>query len=278
MSEQSSMVVTSGESARHLQVAREVATACKEIVESSHVVIQKRKYVKVEGWQAIANGFGCTAAARDVEKVYDPASGELSGFRAIGEVRRQSDGVVLATGEGFVGADEPVWFGGIGDVFNKRTRKWETKNYKARAEYGVRAMAQTRAISRACRAAFAFIVVMINKDFSTTPAEEVAVDDEPFAERADDPANRGGGEQQAANESGARATTRWQDVVCSFGKAGGPLRDKTLGQLTPANRRWLYDKFVSMEFAKLSEKDKAMTIGLKLWAAETGATSDDQQS
>ena len=34
-------------------------------------------------------------------------------------------------------------------------------------------MAQTRAISRACRSAFAHVVVMMNAGLSTTPAEEV---------------------------------------------------------------------------------------------------------
>src|SRR3546814_13737348 len=34
-------------------------------------------------------------------------------------------------------------------------------------------MAQTRAISRACRSAFAHVVVMIDADLATTPAEEV---------------------------------------------------------------------------------------------------------
>jgi hypothetical protein len=37
-------------------------------------------------------------------------------------------------------------------------------------------MAQTRAISRVCRSAFAFVVVLIDSDLSTTPAEEIAED------------------------------------------------------------------------------------------------------
>ncbi len=64
-----------------------------------------------------------------------------------------TDGAVLATAEGFVGDDESTW--------------------ASRAEYAKRAMAQTRAISRACRSAFAFVVVLIDSDLSTTPAEEV---------------------------------------------------------------------------------------------------------
>jgi hypothetical protein len=37
-------------------------------------------------------------------------------------------------------------------------------------------MAQTRAISRVCRSAFAHVVVLIDSDLSTTPAEEVPFD------------------------------------------------------------------------------------------------------
>src|SRR3546814_16249625 len=42
-----------------------------------------------------------------------------------------------------------------------------------RADYAIRAMAQTRAITRACRSAFAHVVVMIDADLATTSAEEV---------------------------------------------------------------------------------------------------------
>jgi hypothetical protein len=74
-----------------------------------------------------------------------------------------SDGQLISTAEGFVGEDEAVWFGGQVD----------NKSYPKRAEYAIRAMAQTRAISRACRSAFAHVVVMMNKGLATTPAEEV---------------------------------------------------------------------------------------------------------
>ena len=134
--------------ATHHRAATDAAGLCGEIVKRTAKQIQGRKYVQVEGWQSIANAFGCFAAARDVERVQ-------GGFRAVGEVRRVVDGavLVLSTAEGFVGDDEKTWAG--------------------RHEYAKRAMAQTRAISRACRSAFAFVVTLIDGDLSTTPAEEV---------------------------------------------------------------------------------------------------------
>lgn len=124
----------------------DVAGACREIVKATAQRIGNRDYVRVEGWQAIAVAHGCVASAKGVEKVD-------GGFRCIGEVRKMENGQVISQAEGFVGDDETMWAG--------------------RPEYARRAMVQTRAISRACRSAFAHIVVLIDRNLSTTPAEEV---------------------------------------------------------------------------------------------------------
>jgi hypothetical protein len=126
--------------------ASDVAGFCKDIVLRTAQNIQGRKYVRVEGWQSIANAYGCVASAKDVERVE-------TGFRAIGQVRRMDTGIVIAEAEGFVGDDEKTW--------------------SKRDEYAKRAMAQTRAISRACRSAFAFVVTYMDAGLETTPAEEV---------------------------------------------------------------------------------------------------------
>ena len=136
--------------------ATDVAGVCAEIVKRTARHIQGRKYVQVEGWQSIAATYGCIASSTKVEKVE-------GGTKAVGELRRISDGALLATAEGFVGEDEPTWYGGElrGKVLPKR------------ADFAIRAMAQTRAISRVCRTAFAFVVVMIDSKLGTTPAEEM---------------------------------------------------------------------------------------------------------
>tara|TARA_R110000796_G_scaffold38251_2_gene96412 strand:+ start:1338 stop:2177 length:840 start_codon:yes stop_codon:yes gene_type:complete len=137
--------ITNQASANYRQ-STDVAGICKQIVVATAQRIGKSKYVKVEGWQAIATAHGCVASARDVERLE-------TGFRAIGEVRRMDTGTVISTAEGFLGDDEEMW--------------------SSRPEYARRAMAQTRAISRACRSAFAHVVVLIGEGLSTTPAEEV---------------------------------------------------------------------------------------------------------
>lgn len=138
------------------RMSTDAAGLCREIVVATASTIQGRKFVSVEGWQAIAIAHGCTAGARDVERIE-------GGVRAVGEIRRMCDGQLIAVAEGFVGEDEPTWFGG-----NSRG-----KTLPKRADYAIRAMAQTRAISRACRSAFAHVVVMMKANLSTTPAEEV---------------------------------------------------------------------------------------------------------
>jgi len=146
--ESTQLAVSSGtqHQVSHHRQATEVASVCKEIVTRTAQNIQGRKYVRVEGWQSVANAFGCVASAKDVERTE-------TGYRAIGQVRRMDTGAVICEAEGFVGDDERTW--------------------AKRDEYAKRAMAQTRAISRACRSAFAFVVTMMDAGLETTPAEEV---------------------------------------------------------------------------------------------------------
>lgn len=147
------------------RASTEAATICKEIVVNTSSNIQGKNYVAVEGWQAIAIAHGCALSAKDVERID-------GGVRAVGEVRRMSDGQIIATAEGFVGEDEAVWFGGT------QTNKWgKTTEHQKRPDYAIRAMAQTRAMSRAGRTAFAHVVVMMNAGLATTPAEEMVTFD-----------------------------------------------------------------------------------------------------
>ena len=134
--------------AQHNQAA---ANACREIVLRTAQAIQGHRYIRVEGWQAIANALGFFVGAGEVRREVD-AQGTVTGWTAAGYVRDR-EGRTIATGEGYVGRDE---------------KRWSTA-----AEYACRAMAQTRAQSRAARGAFAFIAVMVDANLKTTPAEEV---------------------------------------------------------------------------------------------------------
>jgi hypothetical protein len=145
---------------QHYDTAHAVADRCRAIVTATAMEIQGRKFVRVEGWQAIATAHGCIASSGEVRFTEE-------GCSAIGQVRRMDTGAVICEAEGFVGKDEPVWFGGTVTKYGKTT------NYDKRPDYAIRAMAQTRAISRACRSAFAHVVVIMGGGLETTPAEEV---------------------------------------------------------------------------------------------------------
>ena len=130
----------------NIKKSTDVAGACKEIVSRTSIKIQNRKYVPVEGWMAIATAHGCNLSATDVKAVE-------GGISARGIVRRISDGLILGEAEGFVGDDEKTW--------------------SNRPLFARRAMAQTRAMSRAARSVFAHVVVLMDAGLETTPAEEM---------------------------------------------------------------------------------------------------------
>lgn len=193
--ESNQLAVSSGTSHQlaHQRQATEIAAICKGIVTKTAQNIQGRKYVRVEGWQSIANAYGCVASARDVERVE-------TGFRAIGQVRDMKTGTVIAEAEGFVGDDERTW--------------------SKRDEYAKRAMAQTRAISRACRSAFAFIVTYMDAGLETTPAEEVPHDG--FADAAPRPVSY----QRPAAPAPRTTDEDVIDVVAERVEPKAPIRKK----------------------------------------------------
>jgi hypothetical protein len=140
------VISTAAEARQLMERASGVAAAAKQIVTATAIDIAGKKYVKVEGWMAVAAAYGCIASSEEPLRLD-------TGYQARGVVRRMSDGVILATGYGFVGDDEITW--------------------ADRPEYARRAQCQTRAISRACRSAFAFVVVLMQAGLETTPAEEM---------------------------------------------------------------------------------------------------------
>jgi hypothetical protein len=215
-----------------MTMAAHVAGVCKEIVGKTAITIQGRKYVKVEGWQAIAVAHGCFAGAGESERVYDD-SGELIGWKANGYIRN-GQGITIGTGEGFVGLDEVDRDGG--------------QTWGSRAEYACRAMAQTRATSRAARSVFAHIVVMMNAGLETVPAEEV---------------NEQTG-QPESDRSGNKSTTEpiydWRDVKVHWSKHKG----KQLGELSSASLGWFQKWEPQPHNGRVSAADRRLRRALNI--------------
>lgn len=244
-----------------IRKATDIASVCREIVTQTAVTIQDRQYVKVEGWMSIATAHGCTASARDVEKVE-------GGVRAIGEIRRIDNGQVIATAEGFVGEDEATWFGGVISTRNG------DKTLPKRPDYAIRAMAQTRAISRACRTAFAHVVVMMDAGLSTTPAEEVPAggfDNSPQADQRAASA-KPVSVPRDADAGGYKLPdgVRWQDVPVHFGKNKGVK----LGDLEDNTIEWYLKKWEPKPYGSntdISAADKLLLAAVNAWADEGSA-------
>jgi hypothetical protein len=224
------------------RASTDAASLCKAVVLETAMTIQGRKYVKVEGWQSIAIAHGCVASAESVERVNDPA---CPGYRAIGSVKRMDTGATIATAEGFVGDDESTW--------------------AKRPVYAKRAMAQTRAISRACRSAFAHVVVMMNAGLSTTPAEEVpqeGFDDAPAPKHAP-PANVKAasevleGEIVEPSESNDVAARR----IYMPAAASSPNRGKFIGDKSiPKKDLQYWQKRLTVEAKDPKDKEKLAAL------------------
>jgi hypothetical protein len=140
------IVISNNNPLENIRQSTDVAGACKEIVSKTAIKIQNKKYVPVEGWMSIATAHGCVLSASDVKQIE-------GGISARGIVRRVSDGLIIGEAEGFVGDDEKTW--------------------ASRPLFARRAMAQTRAMSRAARSVFAHVVVLMDAGLETTPMEEM---------------------------------------------------------------------------------------------------------
>jgi hypothetical protein len=250
-----------GMTTTRLREATDVANVCREIVEKTAVEIFGKKHVCVEGWTSIAVAHGCIASIKE-NSVGEVLRGDkVIGIRAIAELRRQLDGVVLSLAEGFVGADELDWFGSHG-LYVKRWNSVKRQEVEVvvdkRDDYAIRSMAQTRAISRVCRTAFSHVVVMMKAGLSTTPYEEVgdplAPTEVPPAAAADAPASTERAPERkseaAAQPPAARPVEvprdpsvkierqfdegRWKEVRIHF----GTNKDKKLGELARNSLVW----------------------------------------
>lgn len=231
----------------HYRQSTDAAGVCRDIVLKTAMKISGRQYVRAEGWLAIAIAHGCVASAEDVHRIEE---GELSGYAATGVIRRMSDGAEIARAEGFLGDDEIMW----------------TK----RPVYARRAMVQTRAISRACRSAFAHVVVLIDANLSTTPAEEVP--DGGFDDRPE-PRDVTPRREQPRDEAPKNGTRKSSAAVIA-------AKNAILGTPTEQLPAWLENPANADALAELpqADQDEIMAfykVTLKPGAAEAGTPFDD---
>lgn len=132
-------------------MATKIANSLTKVIEKQRLFhdIQGKKYVKVEGWELLGTFLGILPRERSVIEREDGS------FEAAVDLIRASDGVVIGGASAICGTDE---------------RRWKTADRYAR-----RSMAVTRAVGKAYRSSFSWIISLAG--YATTPAEEMPRDE-----------------------------------------------------------------------------------------------------
>lgn len=139
--------ITPGEG--HMQViinqASDVAKVLVDVIEKCklYVVINKKKYVRVEGWETLGAGMNYRCEITSLVRFE-------KGWRARAEIK-DIGGNVVSTGEAICTRDE--------------------KNWATRDDFAIMSMAQTRALGKAYRLGCAWIMALAG--YETCPAEEM---------------------------------------------------------------------------------------------------------
>lgn len=138
----------------------ELAKALADVIEQQQlfVVIQKRKYVKVEGWLTLGAMLGVVPVEDYCRRLPDN-----EGFEAKIDLIRAKDG------------------GKVGSASAECTYK--EQNWIKRDSYSLRSMSMTRATGKAFRLSFGWIMKLAN--YEATPAEEMFDTSEGSQEAAD---------------------------------------------------------------------------------------------
>lgn len=142
------------ESVVNLQSPQQLAVFAKTLKQfivdqNLYTEIQKKNYVNVEGWQFAGAVTGITEIVKTLERL--DAAGEIK-YRAEIQLVRLDD-------------PEKVVGGGIAICSNKEAKR------KTADEYVIASMAQTRAIGKAYRNKFGWLMKIAG--YETTPSEEM---------------------------------------------------------------------------------------------------------
>lgn len=152
------------EPAEQIAKATEIANVLNDVIEKQKLFsnIQGKKYVKVEGWQLCGSLTG--VLPREV-KVVMLADGS---FEATVDLVRATDGCVIGGASALCGVDEKRWAGAD--------------------QYARRSMAITRAVGKAYRNIFGWVISLAG--YETTTAEEIPTDSVGFDLKKLEPRSR----------------------------------------------------------------------------------------
>jgi hypothetical protein len=219
-------VIRADRPAQLVQVATEAADALKGVIDAKQLysTINGKRYVRVEGWTTLATMMGCLPREVSVTRT------EEGTYTATVELVRMSDGAVLTRASAECGMDEGTW--------------------KARPDYARRSMAATRAVSKACRLAFSWVMVLAG--YEVTPAEEIPQDE---VQRGRSKAQAGAGAQGAPSAPPQPLTERPKQLT----EEPAPWE--------PGEKIWPIGK---QKGKKLKEFSSVDLVTLRDWIQKTG--------
>jgi hypothetical protein len=167
-------------------------------------VINGKRYPTVEIWTTVASFYGVTARIVGSNFVQFNRNGEeVCGFEAVAEAIHAASGQVISRAEAMCLTDEPRW--------------------KTRELHQLRAMAQTRSVSRVMRNVFNRVIVLAGLE--ATPAEEIDANAEEFNVTRTQPRPYSQQNNQSFQDSGFKKnpnkTITEKQVKLIFGRAKG---------------------------------------------------------
>ncbi len=189
-----------------VDAGREYAAALMDVVKNQQKKklvhrIGNNRYLAAEAWLMIARFNGTVPMIQETVPVED--EGKVIGYKARAVIRRLADGVDVSAAESMCGLTEHVTKG----------QKDEGSRRNA-----AMSMAQTRASAKACRIAYAHIVVLAG--YEPTPAEEMgATGSEVPIETHEDPPQRAKPAQRAPRVKKPEAEdVESEEVLAPVGK------------------------------------------------------------
>ena len=150
---QETMPALEGDPEKVLNFARKAATALTGIIQQKKhkVIINKEQYLEFEDWQTIARFYGTTVGIEWTKPRFQEGTTNniILGYEAKAIVYK--NGQIISSAEASCLRNETNW--------------------KTKPEFQLKSMVQTRAMAKALRNVFAWVVVLAG--FKPTPAEEM---------------------------------------------------------------------------------------------------------
>lgn len=127
--------------------AAEIADVLSSVIEKQGLYsnIQGKKYIKAEGWQTLGTFLGVITREKYVKRLEDGS------YESYVEIVKFNDGTVV---------------GGASALCSRKEKRWSNAD-----EYAVRSMSVTRAVGKAFRISFSWIVTLAG--YSATNEEEM---------------------------------------------------------------------------------------------------------